>query len=465
MKAGAALLALAAGACVAGPDYRVPDRALVRSPVANAPFDSGAAPAFVQAEPPGRWWQLYRDPVLDGLVTEALAANYDLRAADANFRRATAVIQEAEAARTISTDAAGGGSLARPSGTGGSLPGTVGYSLGISVGYPLDLAGQIRRAIEAARADAEAVLAARDNVRVSVAAATARAYAATCSANHILAANNRIVALLRETFDVTRRLQRGGRGTAFDVTRARAAVEQIEAATPAIVASRQAALYQLAALLGRPPAAYPRAVESCATPPAVGRPLPIGDGAGLLRRRPDIRAAERSLAAATARIGVATADLYPQVSLGGSIGLSGPQIRAASGTDLGISLGPLVSWTFPNRRATRARIAQAGASADSAAAQFDATVNEALRQIEVALSAYAREIDRNRLLAQARGTAAVAADQAERLYRFGRADLLSLLTAQANLANAEATLASSDATLIDRQIDVFLALGGGWQGA
>jgi NodT family efflux transporter outer membrane factor (OMF) lipoprotein len=440
----------------------VPERATVNHPAAQAPFHSGADPAFSQAPLPQLWWRLYDTPRLDALVEQALAANADLRAADANLRQAEAAVREVEASRRVSTSVGAGATLARPAGTGGSLPGTVGYDLGFSLAYPLDLAGQIRRAIEAARADAEAVQAARDNVRVTVAAATTRAYVAACAANRSLAATQRIIALQRQTLDVTGRLFRGGRGTAFDVTRAQAAVDQSEATLPPILATRQAALYSLGALLGGPPATYPRDVENCPAPPTIAHPLPVGDGSGLIRRRPDIRASERRLAAATARIGVATAGLYPQVSLGGSVGIAGPVAGIGRGSDFSLSLGPLISWSFPNRTATRARIAEAGAAADAAAAEFDSTVIEALRQTETALSAYARELDRNRRLALARDSAAKAAAQAGRLYRFGRTDLLSLLTAQANLANAEATLAASDASVADRRVDVFLALGGGW---
>ncbi|WP_420140082.1 efflux transporter outer membrane subunit [Sphingomonas sp.] len=457
------LVALALAGCVAGPDYQLPDRAVVNAPAAQGRFDSGTAPVFRQAPLPDHWWGLYDDARLDALVGQALAANADLRVADANLRRAEAIVREAETARRVATSAGGGATLARPSGTGGALPGTVGYDLGFSLAYPLDLAGQIRRGIEAAQADAEAVQAARDDVRVTVAAATTRVYAAACAANQTLAANQRIVALQRQTLDVTRRLFRGGRGTAFDVTRAQTALEQSQAQTPPILAARQAALYQLGALLGAPPATYPREVERCAATPALSRPIPIGDGTALLRRRPDIRAAERQLAAATARIGVATADLYPQVSLGGSVGLTGPVASIGRGNDFAVSLGPLVSWSFPNRAAARARIAQAGAAADAAAAQFDSTTIEALRQTETALSAYAQELDRNRALRLARNSAALATDQAGRLYRFGRAGFLDVLTAQASLATAEATLAASDAIVIDRQVDLFLALGGGWR--
>lgn len=460
---GLILGAALSGCATVGPNYAPPENAVANRTAAQGAFASGNEKAFADVPLPDRWWQLYGDARLDGYLSEALAANNDLRAADANLRQADAVVAEVAAGRTISTSVGGGATLSRPNGTGGSLPGVVGYDVGIGLAYPLDLSGRITRAIEAARGDAEAVAAARDNVRVAVAAETARSYAAACTANMVLAANNRVLALQRQTLDVTMRLQRGGRGTAFDVTRARTAVDQSEALIPNAIATRTAALYRLATLMGRAPADYPREVEACAAAPVMRRPLPIGDGAALIRRRPDIRAAERSLAAATARIGVATANLYPQVSLGGSLGLTGPVSTIGSGSALHIGLGPLISWSFPHRRIVRAQIAQAGAAADAALAQFDATTLEALRQVETALSAYAREGDRNAALARTQASAATAADQAARLYRFGRTDFLSLLTAQAALTTAQANLATSDALLIDRQVDVFKALGGGWQ--
>jgi multidrug efflux system outer membrane protein len=463
-KCLAVLPVLLLAGCTAGPDYHVPDHALVNAPTATGAFAGGGEKGFApSAELPDRWWRLYDDPLLDGLVTQALAANTDLRAADANLRAATAVVREAEAGRTVQTTLEGGAALARPYGTGGGLPGTVGYDLGGSIAYPLDLAGQIRRGIEAARADAEANRAARDYMRVSVAAAVTRSYAAACAANVRLAAADRVLTLQRQTFDATRRLAKGGRGTAFDVTRAQTAVEENEATLPAFVAARKAALYELAALMGRPPADNPRAVEACDALPRIAQPLPIGDGAALLRRRPDVRAAERQLAAATARIGVATASLYPQVSLGGSAGFTGPAATIGSDKAFHVSLGPLVSWTFPNRAIARAQIAQAGAAADSALAGFDGTVIEALRQTETALSTYARTQDEVAALSQARDSAAKAGRQAGKLFRYGRAGFLDLLTAQSALASAESGLAAAQTALVDDQVSLFLALGGGWR--
>ncbi len=460
----AIMLTAALSACaMAGPDYRPPAHSAATLPAATGAFVSATGPAVAEQPLPDHWWRLYADPRLDALVTEALAANASLRAADANLRRADAVVREAEAGRGLLTSSSGGATLSRPAGTGESLPGLVGYSLGIAASYPLDLRGKIARGIEAARADSEAVAAARDAVRVSVAAATTKAYADVCGANYALAVNQRIVALQRDTLDATRRLQQGGRGTAFDVSRAQAAVDQSAATLPAFAAWRQAGLFLLATLLGKAPADYPRDVAACSTLPALASPLPVGDGAALIRRRPDIRAAERSIAADTARIGVAVADLYPQVSIGGSLGLSGALKDAGSPTSFGFSLGPLLSWSFPNRPVVKARIAQADAKVAGDLAGFDGTVLEALRQAETALETYNRDRDSAAALAKASDSAAVSAGQAQKLYRFGRGDFLSLLVAQRSLATAEAASAAARVQLVDDQVATFLALGGGWE--
>ncbi|WCT72999.1 TolC family protein [Sphingomonas naphthae] len=458
------LASLLLSACAtAGPDYHAPTDSAASRPAATAPFVSAGGDAFTQAPLPDRWWRLYADDRLDALVGEALGANTDLRVADANLRRADAVVREAQAGRALTTTVEGGASLARPSGKGGDLPGVVGYDLGFAASYPLDLRGKIARGIEAARADSEAVTAARDAVRISVAAATAKAYADVCGANYALAVNQRIVALQRDTLDATRRLATGGRGTAFDVSRAQAAVDQSAATIPVFVARRQTALFLLATLLGRPPAEYPRDVATCAVLPALSAPLPVGDGAALIRRRPDIRAAERAIAGDTARIGVATADLYPQVSIGGSLGLTGALRDAGSTSAFGFSLGPLLSWSFPNRPVVRARIEQADARVAADLANFDGVVLGALRQTETSLEVYARDRDSAGALAKARDSTSLSARQAQQLFRFGRGDFLSLLDAQRTLASAEAANAAAQAQLVDDQIAIFLALGGGWQ--
>ena len=457
------LPALLLAGCVAGPNYRVPPAAVAQRPEAAVPFLGQKDAQATAKDLPAHWWRLYGDARLDSYVAEALAANTDLRAAEANLRRATAIVREAEAGRTVTTAASGQGLGSRVGGPSAGLPGTFSYALGFEVGYPLDLAGSIRRGIETANAQAEATLAARDQVRVVVAAAVTRNYARICTANVSLAAARHVAAIQQSTLDVAIRLAHGGRGTRFDIDRARAAAYASSAVIPEIVAERRTALFELTALMGRTPTEYPGDVENCSAVPFIAHPIPVGDGAMLLKRRPDIRMAERNLAAATATIGIAEAELYPKVSLGGSVGTAGRTDNLLAPSSFGFSLGPLVSWSFPNRKIMRTHIDRAGADAEVSLARFDGSVLLALHQTETALSAYARARERLTDLELAAGAAGKASTDAEKLQRFGRTPFLDVLNAQASYAGAQTSLSTARANLVDRQIDVFLALGGGWE--
>ncbi|HEX8667591.1 MAG TPA: TolC family protein [Allosphingosinicella sp.] len=456
LLAGAGALTLAACTTV-GPDYKSPAPA---APAQGA-FLGTASPAFTGNEPPGRWWQLFQDPVLDRLVAEALAANTDLRVAAANLARARAVLREVRAGRLPSTNVSGGASFGDQPGPGGA---DTTFDAGLDVGYQVDLFGRIRRAIEASRADVGAVQAAFDLTRVSVAAETARAYADACSTGRQLDVARASVRIQEQTFDLTRRLVAGGRGTALETGQAAAQLEQTRATIPTLEAQRQTALYRLSVLTGRPPADFPREVAACATPPALERPIPVGNGATLLARRPDIRAAERELAAATARIGVATAELYPDIALGGSIGSTASSLGGlVSGDGFRFSLGPLINWSFPNTRVARTRIAQAEASAQAALARFDGTWVGALEETESALTRYANGLDRVAALRRARAGSAEAARIARLRYRSGREPFQIVLEAERSLSQTEAALAQAEADLSNDLVSVFLALGGGWE--
>ncbi|WP_341889359.1 TolC family protein [Variovorax sp. YR752] len=465
-----ASLAVAAGlaACAAvGPDYQQPPEALASQPAAGKPFAEAPANA---APLPAHWWRLYHDPLLDRLVTQALAHNTDLRQAVANLERERAIETEVAGAKYPTVGVNGGPSFGHVSGLsllqkGYEPPNTFNYSAGASLSYQVDLFGQIRRAIEASAANSQAAEAALDLVRVNVAAGTARAYAEACSAGLRLQIAQKSVALQQDAVNVTERLQRAGRAGAIDAGRARAQLAQLDAALPPLKAQRQGALYRLATLTGALPQDFPREVADCTTAPRVAGALPVGDGAALLRRRPDIRQAERSLAASTARIGVATADLYPKVTLG----LSGSSAGHATGfgrqDTLAWSVGPLISWTVPNTGAAQARIAQAEAGTRAALAKFDGTVLTALRETETALGTYARELDRRAALQASRDESAKVAAQARQLYRNGRTAYLDTLDAERALAGADAALAASEAQLADDQVVLFMALGGGWEPA
>ena len=476
----AAAAAVLAGCTTVGPDYHLPATAIANRPGAAAPFALAAASApvagssasapFTSQPLPAHWWRLYDDPRLDALVAKALERNTDLRQALANLEKVQAAGDETDGLRQPVASVKGGPEFGHESGLtylqeNYQPPSIWEYGITGSLSYQLDVVGQVRRAIEAAQANTAAAQAATDMVRVSVAAGTARAYADVCSSGLRIASAEHSAQLQQEALDISVRLQQAGRVGITDAARARSQLQGLRAALPPLRARRQAALYRLATLTGELPQDFPRDVADCAVPPHVTGAIPVGDGAALLKRRPDIRQAERQLAAATASIGVATAELYPHVTLGltaSSIGL-GDDILGKDAFSYGI--GPLISWTVPNTGVVRARIAQARAGADGALARFDGTVLTALRETETALDAYAQELDRHAALAAARDESATVAEQARRLYRAGRTGYLDALDAERGLATSEATLAASDAELADDQVSLFMALGGGWEAA
>lgn len=455
------LLTLAA--CAVGPDYKAP---ATPSAVAG-PFVAGSNAAFTPAEPTGEWWRLYQDPVLDGLVADALAHNTDLRVARANLERVRASLRETRAARLPQTNVGAGATYGRSPATQ-SLPGVdredSSFDVGLQISYEVDLFGRVARSIEAARGDVAAAEAARDAVRVTVAAETARAYADASAAAERLTVAERTVSLIEQTLKVTTKRFEAGRGTRLDVARVASLSDQQRAALPPLRAERDGALFRLAVLTGRAPADLPPAAGARQTILRLEQAIPVGDGRSLIARRPDVREAERRLAAETARIGVATADLYPRISFGASVGATGPSLGDLfTGGPFRWLLGPLLNWSFPNQEANRARIAQAEASTAGALANFDGTVLRALQETETALSAYAHEIDRRAALTAARDQAGIAARIARAQLREGRTDSLAVLDAERSLAQTEADLALSDARIATTQVDLFRALGGGWQ--
>lgn len=447
--------------CAAGPDYRAP-AALPATD--TGPFVS-TAPGTSSAEPQGDWWRLYNDPALDRLVARALVANTDLRVAAANLARAQAVLREAGAGRLPSTDLSGGASYGDGSGSGFSQGGGAtqwSYTGGMAISWELDLFGRIGRTIEAARADRDAVAAVHDRVAVVVAAQTTRAYADACALAEAGAVARQSIDIARRGLDIVTAQERVGTASRFDLERASTAFANARAALPPLEGARQVALFELAALLGLPPAQVPEEAQKCVRIPVPVSSIPVGDGQGLLARRPDVREAERRLAADTARIGVATADLYPRIALGGSGNFfRNDQVKGSD--SFSFSLGPLLSWSFPNIATARARIAQAEAGTQASLATFDGTVLNALKEVEQALSNVASEDRRRAALADAVRSAIAAYDLANRRYRAGAMSFLDLLDAQRSLVEARAALTASERTLGSARIDLFRALGGGWQ--
>jgi len=465
-KTIAALLAATAlSACAVGPDHVAP----TPPPSAEAPFVGVQSAEVTAGAPVAQWWHLYNDTVLDGLVTDALSANTDLRIALARIERARASLRGSRSDALPSTAIDATGTYGRAS-ESQVLPGydREGRRVdgGISVGYELDLFGRVKRGIEASRADLGAAQEDADAVRVTVVADTVRAYVDATSAGEQIDVAERTVDLLARSERITNARFERGLNQKLDVIRTIQLREAQAAAIPALEARRDAALFRIAVLTGRTPQDLPDAVIARTTTPDVGQPIPVGDGATLLSRRPDVKAAERRLAADTARIGVATADLYPRITLGGSVGTTAVgATEVFGGGPLRWLLGPMISWAFPNQEAIRARIGGARADAKADLATFDGAVLRALGETETALSAYRNALLRKERLSASRDAANRAANVGLARQSRGEIDALAVLDAQRTLAQAEADSAAATRDVAFAQVDLFRALGGTWQDA
>lgn len=463
---GVAMISVLFGCTTVGPDYHVPEKAVVRSPAIGGPLQGSNDPAISQAPLPDSWWQLYDDPKLNDLVQEALRSNTDLRVAAANLRRSLANYQEIQSAHLIQGDVTAQTAREQYSAeeflSSEKPPVANVGSYGISASYLIDFFGKLARADEASLAASQASQAARDSARVMVVSQTVLAYVEGCAATHELEVAERQLALQESATALTRRLVEAGRNAPVDVAQARSQAESLRASLPRFRAEQTAAAYRLAVMLGQPPGAGSLQQARCREEPKLKEALPVGDGTALLKRRPDIRQAERELASATGKIGVATADLYPSISIGASAGVTGALADLGMGNTRQWSFGSLITWSFPTN-GTRARIRGAEAGADGALASFDGVVLKALGETQSALARYTNELSRNDSLRAARNQASVVAQEQRRLYEGGRVPYLTSLDADRTLANAEATLAASDAQIAYDQVSLFQSLGGGWQ--
>jgi NodT family efflux transporter outer membrane factor (OMF) lipoprotein len=453
MKRFAPFAGLLASACMTAP-ARPPT---IAPPSAAGPFATTSAASI--APVPDDWWRLYDDPELDRLVQSSLAANADLRVAYANLDGARAALRQAQAARLPQTTVESSLGIDDPAGqpsASSNVPATD-YDIAATASWDADLFGRLRSAALAAQADAEVQAAALDGLRVAVVADTVLAYVELCGATQALTVAAEQVAVQERALAIVRDQLAAGEVSPLEVSQAANFVAATRATLAPFAATQANARYRLATLAGRPPSEARSAPVVCATPPKLRGPIPVDDGTALLLRRPNIREAERRLAAATARIGVARADLYPRVSLGGALGLlSGGLIATAS---------PLVSWAFPNQAPARARIAQAQATERAALAGWDVAMLRALREVETALAAYDAEVRRNRALEDARAQGQLYARRAATRVRLGDAAPLLRLDADRTAAQASLAVAQSDLAVAQAEVALFRALGGGWRTA
>jgi NodT family efflux transporter outer membrane factor (OMF) lipoprotein len=450
-----ALAPAALAACAVGPAYHPPETPRLPT-LEGAPVAGGGPPA-------PDWWRLYGDPALDRDVDRALARNTDLRAADANIAAAEAALKGAQAAFTPTGTVSGGwedgispAAFGEAASVGRRPTPAPFLSLNAGLAADLDLFGRTRRTIEAARGDAGAAAAARDQVRDTVVAGVVRAYLDSCAQAAALGVADRGVDTAAVVSARTERLRTLGGAADFDVERARALEAQSRAALPQLRAGQRAAELELAALQGDLVEADP---PPCKTVPVLGGAIAAGDPVGLLRRRGDVRQAERRLAAETARIGVAVADLYPTISLSGSLQSSAAKLAQLGGPlALSYGLGPQISWTFPRAEA-RARVRQARATAAAALANFDGAVVQALKETRQALVGLAAERARRGELIAARDRRARSFAIAQARHRAGGVSFLELLQAESDLITADQAVATSDQAVAEDEVAVFRALG------
>ncbi|SEN11371.1 efflux transporter, outer membrane factor (OMF) lipoprotein, NodT family [Luteibacter sp. UNCMF331Sha3.1] len=444
-------------------DYKRPLEAKANAPVALGIL-SGAG---TSGHPPAdRWWESYRDNRLTALVDDALEANTDVRAALATLARADAGLDLARDSRLPQLSFQAQGAYARDSAeeqlTAGPLPNERIYGLGAAVSYQVDLFGQVSRSIEMAGADRDAAAAAVAATRATIAAETVGAYIDICAAGREMGVAKEAVRIAGDQTALARRRVGGGRSPALDVSRSDAQEGTVRASLPPLEARRTNALYRLAVLTGRFPGEVQAGIVDCVQEPTPATPIPVGDGATLLRRRPDVAAAEAVLHARTAELGVVTANLYPRVSLGAAGASVGLMSRAFDDDTYKFSIGPLITWQFPNRRRADAQIKGANASIDVARAQFDGVVLRALREVESILSNYARDIDRLHELEAAQASAVRSAAQARALFEGGREGFLTVVDAERTRIAVDELVAAQRTTIARDQVTLFLALGGGW---
>jgi multidrug efflux system outer membrane protein len=453
------LAPLLLAACAVGPNYRAP-------PVSPAVVNNAQSTAFVTQSPEALWWQEFGDAELDNLVQRALAANLDLRTAYDRVRAARAVFVERKLDYAPHVQLQGSYTHfdEQQPGFGSGRINAQSDSLGFDAAWEIDLFGHVRRSVEAARADLGAERANYQDAQVTVAAEVARNYFELRGAQKRLVVARENLSTQHQTLELTELLDETGRGSELDVQRSRARLKATEATIPPLEAAEKQAGYRLAVLLGQRPGALDQELKP-AEVATYARALPIGDPSELLRRRPDVRAAERQLAAATARVGVATADLFPRVNVTGFVGFLSGDVGRLFGTTSGSnarawSVTPAVSWAAFDIGSVRARLHASEAQSDAAAANYEQVVLTALEDTENSFVAYgARQAQLKSLSEQAQASRR-AADLADTQYREGVADFLVLLDAQRTQLDAEDSVAQAQTSVNVSVVAIYKALGG-----
>ncbi len=475
MCTGLLLLASISG-CVVGPNYRPPQ---VPVPVAWSEAQPRAAEARTAAM--SQWWTTFHDPVLESLIARAVQSNWDLRTAAARVREARA--QRGVVAADLWPLINVSGSYTRqrrsenvpvlPSGavsstTGGVKPSSQVeqnlFQSGFDASWELDLFGGVRRSIEAANAGLAAAQEALRNTLVSLLAEVARNYVEVRGFQRPLAIAQENIQSQRETLALTRVRFDAGLTSELDVVQAASQLATTQSQIPPLETSLKQGILRLGVLLGQEPGALLRELSTAAPIPTVPPEVPVGLPAELLRRRPDVRQAERQLAAATARIGVAVADLYPKLSLTGLLGLESVTLAdLPKGASRFWAVGPTLRWPIFDAGRIRANIAVQDARTDRQLSTYEQMVLTAFEDVENALVAYSREQVRRAQLADAVEANRRAVELSNELYLRGLGTFLNMLDSERALFSSQSDLAQSETTVSTDVVALYKALGGGWE--
>lgn len=456
-------LPLLTSCMMVGPDFQRPETKVASQWLGPTPATS-ATPAAVQDL--AQWWTTFNDPQLTSLVTRAMLANLDLRLAESRIRQARAALGIAGADLGPSVDTAASvtrsrnpASLSRSEATTGNL-----YQAGFDAGWEIDLFGGLRRGVEAADADLEAAIESRRDLLVSLSAEVASNYLNLRSFQQRLAIARQNLKAQEHTSKLTRQRFDAGFASRLDVVRAEALAATTAGQIPLLEAQIRQTIYSLSLLLGGEPSTLLTELTPDAALPAALATVPLGLPSDLLLRRPDIRKAEAKIHAATARIGVAKADLFPKFTISGALGLQNSTLSSTlNRASTAWSIGPALNWPLFDLGRTRANLELKKAVQEEELLTYQQTVLTALREVENALIASTKEEEHRQAIAQAVAANRSAVTLATALYSAGQNDFLAVLDAQRSLYAAEDTLAQSNRTVSTNLVALFKALGGGWQ--
>ena len=465
----AVVVIVGVGGCVVGPNYRPPP---AHAPAAwISPVPDGLTRTTTTAV---SWWASFNDSELDSLIQRASQSNLDLRVAEARLRQARAARGGSAADFWPAVTASASAARAEQSQNQpliGALPLPPNfpfeysvYQAGFDASWELDVFGGKRRALEAATADWEGAIEARNDAMVSLLAEVARNYVGLRGAQQRLEIAHRDVRLEEEALELIRARLQGGVATELDVTRTAALLAGLQAAIPPLETEARAAIYGLGVLLGQPPGELVAELAASGSLPQPPPEVPIGLPSDLLRRRPDVRRAERQLAAETARIGVAKSDWFPKISLTGDAGFESVSVsKWFEPASRFWSIGPSVQWNALDFGRVGAQVHAQTAVQEAAVATYQKAVLVSLQEAESALVAYAQEQNRRRALTEAVIQNRHSLELADSLYKNGRVNFLDVLDARRSLFQADDQLALSDQSVSLDLIALYKALGGGWE--